>query len=88
MCRVHEAWATEPALTDGVVRLRRWTLGDLPGVEQTAADPAIPEMTTVPATFTAEAGRTFIERQWAGRPRAPACRSRSRTPRRGRRWAR
>ena len=65
MCRVHEVWATEPELTDGVLRLRRWTLDDLPCVAQAAADPAIPEMSTVPATFTAEAGRAFIERQWA-----------------------
>lgn len=54
----------DPDLEDGSVRLRRWAHGDLDCVRQAAGDPRIPEGTTVPAVFTADAGREFIERQW------------------------
>ena len=52
-----------PALTDGVVRLRPWTSGDLDCVREAAADPRIPVRTTVPAVPTREAGEAFIRRQ-------------------------
>lgn len=44
--------------------LRQWTDGDLPCVEAASQDPSIPEGTTVPATFTEQEGRAWIERQW------------------------
>lgn len=53
----------DPDLEDGTVRLRRWAHTDLDCVRQAAGDPRIPERTTVPAVFTAEAGHAFIERQ-------------------------
>jgi [ribosomal protein S5]-alanine N-acetyltransferase len=53
-----------PPLDDGDVRLRRWKMTDLECVRLAAADPRIPEGTTVPAEFTPEAGSAFIRRQW------------------------
>jgi [ribosomal protein S5]-alanine N-acetyltransferase len=55
----------DPELTDGVVRLRRWNVGDLECVREASADAGIPEGTTVPAMFTEEAGQAFIARQRA-----------------------
>ncbi len=52
-----------PDLTDGVVRLRPWTYGDLDCVRQAAADPRVRVGTTVPAAFTREAGEAFVRRQ-------------------------
>lgn len=54
-----------PDLTDGSTCLRAWTLDDLECVEEASSDPRIPEGTTVPAVYTAVAGREFIERQWS-----------------------
>lgn len=56
------AYPDEP-LTDGVVRLRAWTPADLACVEAASRDPAIPEMTTVPADYDEAAGLAWIERQ-------------------------
>ncbi|MFC4856327.1 GNAT family N-acetyltransferase [Actinophytocola glycyrrhizae] len=50
-------------LTDGTVRLRPWTPGDLPCIEQAATDPRIPENTSVPARYSPEEGLAFIHRQ-------------------------
>jgi ribosomal-protein-alanine N-acetyltransferase len=55
----------EPSLTDGVVRLRRWSLDDLACIEEASRDRRIPEGTTVPTPFTPDDGRRFIERQWS-----------------------
>jgi RimJ/RimL family protein N-acetyltransferase len=55
----------DPPLSDGIVVLRRWEKGDLGCVAQAAEDPDIPKGTTVPATFTPEEGRAWIERQWS-----------------------
>jgi ribosomal-protein-alanine N-acetyltransferase len=55
----------DPALTDGRVRLRRWSLSDLACIEAAATDHRIPEGTSVPALFTAEEGTAFIHRQWS-----------------------
>ena len=55
----------DPDLSRDPVRLRRWSLNDLGCVRSASADPEIPKGTTVPAEFTDEAGRAFIERQWA-----------------------
>ncbi len=52
-----------PDLSDGVVKLRRWTMDDLGCVEQAAQDSRIPEGTTVPADFTPDRGREYISRQ-------------------------
>jgi RimJ/RimL family protein N-acetyltransferase len=57
-----------PALDDGVVRLREWSMGDLLAVEAASREVAIVETTTVPEEYTAAAGRAFVERQW-GRAR-------------------
>lgn len=54
----------DPQLADDRIHLRRWELDDLACIEEASADPAIPEGSTVPATFTATEGRAFIERQW------------------------
>lgn len=43
--------------------LRRWTLDDLPCIEQAAGDAQIMAGTTVPATWSPAEGRAFIARQ-------------------------
>jgi [ribosomal protein S5]-alanine N-acetyltransferase len=54
----------ELTLEDGPVRLRPWRFpDDLDCVRQAADDPRIPEATTVPASFTPEAGRAYLARQ-------------------------
>ncbi|MEV4280783.1 GNAT family N-acetyltransferase [Actinoplanes xinjiangensis] len=58
------ARTARPDLDDGVVRLRRWALDDLACVRAASREGIIPEGTTVPAAYTDEAGRQFIERQW------------------------
>ena len=57
-----------PTLAAGPFRLRPFALGDIDVVREAASDPYIPLITTVPAVFTEEEGRRFIERQW-GRAR-------------------
>ena len=54
----------DPQLESELVRLRKWEYRDLPCIEAAATDPDIPQGTTVPAVFTEEEGRSFIERQW------------------------
>lgn len=54
----------DPELRSSLVLLRTWSYDDLPCVEAASADPTIPQGTTVPAAYTDEAGRAFIERQW------------------------
>lgn len=58
-----------PALTDGTVMLRRWTMADLGCVRAASEDGRIYEGTSVPQRFTKEAGRAWIRRQ-QGRTRA------------------
>ena len=53
----------DPLLSDEVLRLRPWSLGDLDCVREAGTDPAIPSNTTVPAHWTVDAGRAFIGRQ-------------------------
>jgi RimJ/RimL family protein N-acetyltransferase len=55
----------DPALSDGVVRLRPWAQRDLACVREAADDPRIPAGSTVPAVFTLDGGRAFVERQRA-----------------------
>jgi RimJ/RimL family protein N-acetyltransferase len=50
-------------LTDGVVRLRPWTGGDVACVEQAAEDPRILEATSVPDRYTPAEGLAFVRRQ-------------------------
>jgi RimJ/RimL family protein N-acetyltransferase len=54
-----------PELSDGATLLRRWSLDDLACIEEASTDARIPEGTTVPAIYSADAGRAFIERQWS-----------------------
>lgn len=54
-----------PDLRSSVVWLRKWTYDDLPCVAEAATDPEIPRGTTVPAEYTDERGRQWIERQWS-----------------------
>lgn len=54
----------DPELRSSLVRLRTWSYDDLPCIEAASADPTIPQGTTVPADYTDEEGRAFIERQW------------------------
>ncbi|MGH8828522.1 MAG: GNAT family N-acetyltransferase, partial [Jiangellaceae bacterium] len=44
--------------------LRPWELGDLPLVREASSDDYIPLITTVPATYSQEAGEAFVRRQW------------------------
>ena len=44
--------------------LRRWARDDLPCVAEAATDTKISRGTTVPAVYTDDAGRAWIERQW------------------------
>ena len=55
----------DPELGSSLVRLRRWSYDDLPCVEEASTDPDIPRGTTVPAEYTDEAGRAWIDRQWS-----------------------
>jgi RimJ/RimL family protein N-acetyltransferase len=55
----------DPELSNDVVRLRRWALGDLACVEAASSDTRIPEGTTVPARYTHDEGRAWIERNLA-----------------------
>ena len=54
-----------PDLRSPRVRLRKWTYDDLPCVAEAGSDPEIPRGTTVPAEYTDERGREWIERQWS-----------------------
>jgi RimJ/RimL family protein N-acetyltransferase len=55
----------DPELRSDLVHLREWGYADLPCIEAASADPRIPQGTTVPAEYTDEGGRAFIERQWS-----------------------
>lgn len=54
-----------PTLTAGPFRLRPFTVADVGAVREASGDPYIPLITTVPAVFTEDEGRRFIERQWS-----------------------
>jgi ribosomal-protein-alanine N-acetyltransferase len=53
-----------PVLRAGDVVLRPWELADVPAVIAAAADPYIPQITTVPSAAGAREARAYIERQW------------------------
>ncbi|CAA9448359.1 MAG: hypothetical protein AVDCRST_MAG02-634 [uncultured Rubrobacteraceae bacterium] len=55
----------EPALTDGTVVLRRWTVADLGCVRAASEEGRIHEATSVPERFTEKAGMAWIRRQQA-----------------------
>jgi RimJ/RimL family protein N-acetyltransferase len=52
-----------PRLTSGPVVLRPFAFGDMDLVHVASADPQIPSITSVPRTYSLEAGGAFIERQ-------------------------
>jgi len=52
-----------PQLACGPIVLRPFAVSDLALVRQASADPAIPAISTVPRTYSEDAGRIFIERQ-------------------------
>jgi RimJ/RimL family protein N-acetyltransferase len=54
-----------PRLAAAPFRLRPFTLADTEAVREASGDPLIPLITTVPAAFTEDEGRRFIERQWS-----------------------
>lgn len=54
-----------PTLAAGPFRLRPFTFADIDTIREASSDPHIPLITTVPAAFTEDAGRHFIERQWS-----------------------
>ena len=60
---VFAAPLTVPVLQDGPILLRGFALSDLSVVRQAAEDPYIPSITSVPATYSDDSGRSFIERQ-------------------------
>jgi len=53
-----------PTLEAGLFRLRPFRLSDLDVVREASEDEYIPSITTVPAQFSEEEGRLFIQRQW------------------------
>jgi ribosomal-protein-alanine N-acetyltransferase len=53
----------DPVLGDDVLVLRPWSLHDLGCVREASTDPSIPSSTTVPSSWTIEAGAEFIDRQ-------------------------
>ena len=53
----------DPMLSDEVLTLRPWTFADLDCVREAGTDPQIPSGTTVPSSWTIDAGRAFIDRQ-------------------------
>jgi ribosomal-protein-alanine N-acetyltransferase len=53
----------EPVLTDGVVRLRRWSTLDLACVRAASEEGSLAEGTTIPPTYTEPLGTAWIERQ-------------------------
>jgi len=54
-----------PVLPAGDFRLRPWRMEDLPLVREASTDPYIPQLTSVPADYSEQAGREFVQRQWA-----------------------
>ncbi|HXP33081.1 MAG TPA: GNAT family protein [Acidimicrobiales bacterium] len=54
-----------PRLAAPPVVLRPFAVSDLAMVRQASTDPIIPSITSVPRTYTDDAGRAFIERQHA-----------------------
>ena len=54
-----------PELASPPLVLRPYAISDLAMVRQAAADPLIPSISSVPRTYTDDAGRAFIERQHA-----------------------
>jgi RimJ/RimL family protein N-acetyltransferase len=50
-------------LTSGPALLRPFALTDLPLIRSAAEDPYIPAITSVPAVYSDDAGRAFIDRQ-------------------------
>ena len=60
---VFAAPLTLPELRNGPILLRGFGLSDLPLVRQATEDPYIPSITSLPATYSDDVGRAFIERQ-------------------------
>jgi RimJ/RimL family protein N-acetyltransferase len=54
-----------PELSCPPVVLRPYAVSDLAMVREASADPLIPSISSVPRTYTDDAGRAFIERQHA-----------------------
>jgi ribosomal-protein-alanine N-acetyltransferase len=52
-----------PELANGPVLLRPFAVTDLPLIRAAAGDPYIPAITSVPAVYSDDGGRAFIERQ-------------------------
>jgi [ribosomal protein S5]-alanine N-acetyltransferase len=57
----------EPALADAEVRLRPWTLGDVPAVTAACRDPEISRWTVVPDEYTDQHATEFIATREADR---------------------
>jgi RimJ/RimL family protein N-acetyltransferase len=55
----------DPELRSETVRIRKWAYDDLDCIRAAGTDPNIPKGTTVPAQYTEEEGRAFIERAWS-----------------------
>jgi RimJ/RimL family protein N-acetyltransferase len=51
-------------LSDNRIRVRRWQLDDVDCIREAGQDPRILRGTTVPAEYSLDEGRAFIERQW------------------------
>jgi len=62
---VVDASYPDPALSNNRVSLRKWSMGDLDCVAMASSDPRIPAGTAVPAEFSSDTVRAFIERQWS-----------------------
>lgn len=55
----------DPPLSDGIVTLRQWELNDVGCLAEASADPAIVEITSVPAVYSDDEARAYIDRQWS-----------------------
>jgi RimJ/RimL family protein N-acetyltransferase len=51
----------DPPLQDDVVRLRAWSIDDIPAVTSACQDPEIPRWTTVPTPYTEADARAYID---------------------------
>jgi len=60
---VFAAPLTVPDLQKGPILLRGFGLSDLPLIRQATEDPYIPSITSLPASYSDDTGRAFIERQ-------------------------
>jgi len=55
----------DPHLDDGIVTLRQWETTDIGCLAAASTDAAIVQITSVPAIYSDDEARAYIERQWS-----------------------